>query len=241
MCSASTTSRRRTAWRYCSSSEPIRSSPTCRSSSGAWRSVGSTCGGPRSRCGCSRSAPGRRCWATAVRGWRCILSAGWAVPRLGPGQQPGTVGRSALRPSGRDRAHHHPAWLLTSAVHSGTPFWIAGAGGVALIVLGGCLLLTNGGRGRSPAVTPLADVGAMALSAYSLQIVAVAVFGSNEDHDGAAGWLELALLSVVTVLLATAWRQRLSRRGPLETLRPRLLDQDRTSRRTGQGAMNEVS
>lgn len=111
----------------------------------------------------------------------------------------------------------NPAWLLTSAVHSGTPFWIAGAGGVALIVLGGCLLLIRGG-GVHGVVKPLADLGATALSAYSLQIVAIAVFRSNEDHDGAAAWLELVVLSGLILLLATAWRQRLSRRGPLETL-----------------------
>lgn len=111
-----------------------------------------------------------------------------------------------------------PAWLLTSAVHSGTPFWIAGAGGIALIVLGCCLLLTRPpGRGRAAVATmPVADLGAMALTAYSLQIVAIALFDDN--YDGAAAWIELALFSGAALLLATTWRRRLAERGPLETL-----------------------
>ncbi len=108
-----------------------------------------------------------------------------------------------------------PAWLLTSAAHSGTPFWIAGTGGLALIVLGGCLLLTRGSSVPSAAVAPLANLGAMVLTAYSLQIVAIAIF--KNGYDDSVAWLELAVLSGLMLLLARLWRQR-SRRGPLETL-----------------------
>ncbi|MFC7740326.1 hypothetical protein ACFQXA_04180 [Nocardiopsis composta] len=108
------------------------------------------------------------------------------------------------------------AWLLVPTGHSGTPFEVFGAGGVAIAVLGLCLLV-------SPylgwAVYPLASVGALALTTYVGHILVIALADS--------GWVDGTPLSFVssqlawTVLLgslvfATAWRLLVRRRGPLE-------------------------
>ncbi|MFW5417955.1 DUF1624 domain-containing protein [Nocardiopsis sp. CNT-189] len=108
------------------------------------------------------------------------------------------------------------AWLLVPTGHSGTPFEVFGAGGVAIAVLGLCLL-------ASPylgwAVYPLASVGALALTTYVGHILVIALAES--------GWVDGTPLSFVsdrlamTVLLgslvfATGWRLLVRRRGPLE-------------------------
>jgi uncharacterized membrane protein len=108
------------------------------------------------------------------------------------------------------------AWLLSSAPYSGTPFWIAGAGGIAIFVLGACLLLTRPGTVQHPAMAQLANLGSMVLSAYALHIVASAIL---PDTDTAVGeWVELVGVSSAILLFAETWRRRVSQRGPLETV-----------------------
>ncbi|QTE28672.1 heparan-alpha-glucosaminide N-acetyltransferase domain-containing protein [Pengzhenrongella sicca] len=100
--------------------------------------------------------------------------------------------------------------LLTTVPHSDTTFEVVGNIGVALAVLGGCLVLAE----RAPRlVYPLAATGALSLSAYSFQIVAIAALGDvvvRQPHVGT----HLAFLAV-TLLAASAWHAWLGR-GPLE-------------------------
>lgn len=108
------------------------------------------------------------------------------------------------------------AWLLTSAPYSGTTFWIAGAGGIAVLVLGACLLLTRRGTVRHPAIAQLANLGAMVLTVYSLHIVAYAILPESETN--ATDWLYLVGITAGILVLAGMWRRRVSTRGPLEAL-----------------------
>jgi uncharacterized membrane protein YeiB len=103
-----------------------------------------------------------------------------------------------------------PAWFAGAQPHSSTPFEVVGAGGSAVAVIGVCLVLAD----LLPRLTsPLASVGALALSVYTAQIVAIRLV----DADPAAGWGLWVRFSLTAVVLATAWRLRLGR-GPLERL-----------------------
>ena len=103
-----------------------------------------------------------------------------------------------------------PAWFAGAQPHSSTPFEVVGAGGSAVAVIGVCLVLAD----LLPRLTsPLASVGALALSVYTAQIVAIRLV----DADHAAGWGLWVRFSLTAVVLATAWRLRLGR-GPLERL-----------------------
>ncbi|WP_046470558.1 heparan-alpha-glucosaminide N-acetyltransferase domain-containing protein [Allosalinactinospora lopnorensis] len=108
------------------------------------------------------------------------------------------------------------AWLLTAAPHSGSPFEVYGAGGVAIAVLGVALLVSHYLRW---ALYPLASVGALALTTYVGHVLLIWV--------GEEGWLAGTPLRFVTdnmdwsvllgaLLFATAWRLLVRRRGPLE-------------------------
>ena len=101
------------------------------------------------------------------------------------------------------------AWLSGAAPHSGTTFEIVGSVGVALVVIAVCLVVAE----RLPTATfPLVAVGAMALTAYTGQVIAPAVL--DWDFESVAAWL--AFITVM-VVLATGWRLILGQ-GPLERL-----------------------
>jgi uncharacterized membrane protein len=100
------------------------------------------------------------------------------------------------------------AWLSGAAPHSGTTFEIVGSVGVALVVIGVCLIIAD----LLPLLTfPLASMGSMALTAYTGSVVAAIFLG---DSEGIRTWM--ALMSG-TVVLATTWRLLLGK-GPLERL-----------------------
>jgi hypothetical protein len=128
-----------------------------------------------------------------------------------------------------------PAGLYLEGPHHDTMFEALGSGGFALGVLGLCLLVgsvvTGGSAARGAgrlaqlvrrvllvAVTPLAAVGALALTVYSVQIVTI--WWWTRTHwdllDPATneplGWMVL-----ITLAVATLWRALLGR-GPLERL-----------------------
>ena len=110
----------------------------------------------------------------------------------------------------------HPAYLLISSPHSGAPLEIIGSTGIAMAVLGACLLLAP----RAPRVlAPLQATGRIALSAYVGHILLIALIGLPgmvallTDH----GYGLLLLVVLATPLLAlgtTTWLGR----GPLERL-----------------------
>jgi Heparan-alpha-glucosaminide N-acetyltransferase, catalytic len=104
-------------------------------------------------------------------------------------------------------------WLAVAAPHTGTPFDLAHTTGTALAVLGAALLLAR----LAPAVVwPLAAVGALPLTMYTLHVTALSLYPVEEAEW--AGWSAGALLAVHLVVAlalgvavrATGWR------GPLE-------------------------
>nr|WP_281381973.1 heparan-alpha-glucosaminide N-acetyltransferase domain-containing protein [Nocardiopsis mwathae] len=109
----------------------------------------------------------------------------------------------------------HWAWLLTAAPHSGTPFEVVGAGGVAIAVLGVFLLV---GRYVRWVLFPLAAVGALALTTYVGHILLIWAAESGV-LDGTplqpvADQLPWSVL-LGALVFATLWRL-VARRGPLE-------------------------
>ncbi|MBL0888484.1 heparan-alpha-glucosaminide N-acetyltransferase domain-containing protein [Myceligenerans indicum] len=106
-----------------------------------------------------------------------------------------------------------PDQLWLDGPHDDTMFEVFGSGGFALGVIGLCLYA---GRVGARVLAPLAAVGAMALTVYSAQIVAIwAVTAGGFDlldppTNGPLGWMVL-----VTLAAATLWRA-LFGQGPLE-------------------------
>jgi hypothetical protein len=124
----------------------------------------------------------------------------WADGRPSPG-----VAAGFRRDGGLD-----PAWLSGAAPHGGTTFEVVGSTGVALAVLGLCLVLAD----LLPRLTwPLASVGALALSVYSGHLVAIAVLDPGFPA-GTGLWLRFCVAALVA---ASLWRLLLGR-GPLERL-----------------------
>ena len=103
-------------------------------------------------------------------------------------------------------------WLTVSAPHSGTTFDLAHTIGTSMVVLGGCLLLAR--LVPRVALLPLAAVGSMTFTLYSLHVLALAQDSPLLLDDPAQLWWAHV---VVAVVLATAWRTTLGR-GPLEAL-----------------------
>ncbi|ATL68315.1 heparan-alpha-glucosaminide N-acetyltransferase domain-containing protein [Nocardia terpenica] len=112
-------------------------------------------------------------------------------------------------------------WLTVASPHSGTPFDILGATGVAFAVLGA--LLAVAARLRAP-LYPLIAAGSCALSLYVLQIVAIHLLMPVPDDPDVPlpdsglhqpSWQLLTLFVAGSLLLATLWRS-LFRRGPIE-------------------------
>ena len=102
--------------------------------------------------------------------------------------------------------------LLTTAPHSDSGVEVLANTGSVLVVLAGCLVV----GARLPRVlTPLAATGALALTAYSGQVVAIALLGRRVVFEPT--WPVLVGFALVTLVAATAWRLTLGR-GPLERL-----------------------
>jgi uncharacterized membrane protein YeiB len=140
--------------------------------------------------------------AAAVLGYL----GGWLSTReLAPGQDLDGI-EAGFGSSGE----WDPAWFAGAQPHSSTTFEVVGSGGVAVAVIGVCLVVAD----LLPRLTyPLASVGALALSVYSAQIVAIAAL----DVDSADDWGRWVRFTLTALLLATVWRLRLGR-GPLERL-----------------------
>jgi len=136
--------------------------------------------------------PARTRWALAGAGLAAVLV--------------GHVGAWALRRADVD------AWLATTEPHSSTTLELLGNTGVAVLVIVGAVALGS----RWPrAVAPVAAVGALALTAYTVHIVAIWLIGPEVVFEPrVASWL--AFLAI-TVAVCWAWRARFGR-GPFERL-----------------------
>jgi uncharacterized membrane protein YeiB len=113
--------------------------------------------------------------------------------------------------------------------HASTTAELFGAGGLALVVLGALTALVQRLPLLRTLTAPLAAVGAMPLTIYSLQLVALAVYlvpYEPFDFEAWRSWSLLGVFVVGSLVVAVAWR-RLVGRGPLEwllsraSLRPR--------------------
>ncbi len=110
--------------------------------------------------------------------------------------------------------------LWTARPHSTGLLEVIGSGGFALAVLGVCLLLCR--TVLVWVVLPLRAVGAMPLTAYTLQLVvwaaiAAAVLDRVGDLTGFRALEPFWPLTIGTVVLCTAWALLVGR-GPLETV-----------------------
>jgi len=103
-----------------------------------------------------------------------------------------------------------PAELTTSAPHSSTTFEVLGNTGVAFLVIVASLAAAE----QWPrALAPLAAVGSLALTAYTVHIVVIAIVGDQVVFQQTVlGWL--AFLGA-TIALCWLWTRYLGR-GPLE-------------------------
>jgi uncharacterized membrane protein YeiB len=134
---------------------------------------------------------------------RRLLLCGLPLAALGY-----TAGAVAVRIIPRE--HTLRLALLDAAPHADSAVEVVGSIGVVLCVLAVCLVVAS----RAPAwLYPLTATGALALTAYSVQIVAIAWLG--EDVFVRPSNLRLAAFIVVTLAAAALWRRRLGR-GPLE-------------------------
>lgn len=105
-----------------------------------------------------------------------------------------------------------PSWssLLYAYPHSGMPFEIVGGVGSSLVVIDLCLMLAR----RLPALCwPVTAVGAMPLTIYVLQALALELPGLRFDRTDSI-WVLIAFVFGATTV-AMAWLARY-RRGPLE-------------------------
>ncbi|MEZ0447314.1 DUF418 domain-containing protein [Cellulomonas sp. ICMP 17802] len=105
-----------------------------------------------------------------------------------------------------------PIGLATSAPHSSTTFEVVGNVGVALLVIAASLAVAE----RWPRVlAPLAAVGSLALTAYTVHVVVIAALGQTVVYDPSVEvWLAFLL---TTVALCWLWATAVGR-GPFEWL-----------------------
>jgi uncharacterized protein len=102
------------------------------------------------------------------------------------------------------------ATLATTEPHSGSPFEVIGSMGFALAVTALCLLVAGPARW---VLYPLAAVGAMALTAYTVHVVIVADIGRAAFEQTGNG---LYLSFIVGALAVCAMWTLLFGKGPLE-------------------------
>jgi hypothetical protein len=107
-----------------------------------------------------------------------------------------------------------PGWLLSVTPHSGSPFDVVGAGGIAVAVLGMCLLTA---RGLPWLIVPLTATEALALTLYAGHISVLALVQDTTAAIAAHPWPVTAVVVVGAVLAATGWRNPVGR-GSLEAL-----------------------
>lgn len=104
-------------------------------------------------------------------------------------------------------------WLTGAEPHSGTTFEVVGSTGLAVLLVVACLL----GAERLPRpVSPLAAVGALALTVYSAHLLVIRVLMEAMPGrvQGPGLWLWFAVAALAGAWL---WRRTLGR-GPLEWL-----------------------
>ncbi|TFD63560.1 DUF418 domain-containing protein [Cryobacterium ruanii] len=108
---------------------------------------------------------------------------------------------------------------VSAQAHSGSIAEVIGSGGLAVLLIGALLWLIAVEPGSQVRVLrgilwPLAATGSMALTVYTLQILALAVVAGGSEIDY-PGWPLLIGMLLLSFLGAGLWRQFLGK-GPLE-------------------------
>ncbi len=142
-----------------------------------------------------------------VRTQLVLLGSGVAVAVVGYGT--GVLLQDLWQPS----PHTFGALLVSTQPHTDSAVEMVGNTGVALAVVGLCLLLTRPTVGRV-LLTPVSASGAMSLTVYSLHIVYIRILGDDAVWYPTSNWPLVALV-LATFVLATAW-QLLWGQGPFE-------------------------
>lgn len=104
--------------------------------------------------------------------------------------------------------------LMLSAGHSEMPLWLISATGSAAAVAGLMLIITPR---LGALVQPLVITGQLALTCYTLHLIAIAVIVRPESPDPNPSIVISLLIIVGLILLSLAWGA-LKLRGPLESL-----------------------
>ena len=155
-----------------------------------------------------------RAGVTRLRVQGLLVAVGMVLAAVGYGLDATTGSSSA------EEATSYLGALWTARPHSTGLLEVIGSGGFALFTLGVCLLACR--TVLVWVVLPLRAVGAMPLTAYTLQLVVWAVVAALtlERVSDLAGFRALEPfwpLTLGTVLFCTAWALLVGR-GPLETL-----------------------
>jgi uncharacterized membrane protein len=155
-----------------------------------------------------------RAAAALLGGGAALAVAAWAGSALllGPGG-----GAAVLGPDLDERRYGTVPtdtwwWLAVEAPHTGTPFDLAHTTGTALAVLGAMLLAR-----AVPVLTwPLAAVGAMPLTLYTLHVTALAIFPVEAAEAAGISAGSLLVIHLIAVLVIGVAVRAAGRRGPLE-------------------------
>jgi hypothetical protein len=134
---------------------------------------------------------------------------------LGPGG-----GAAVLGPAVRERRYGTVPtdtwwWLAVEAPHTGTPFDLAHTTGTALAVLGAMLLLA---RVVPLQLWPLAAVGSMPLTLYTLHVTALAVFPPKAAVAAGVSLGTLLAVHLAAALALGVLVRSTGLRGPLEAV-----------------------
>ncbi len=143
----------------------------------------------------------------SVRTQLVLLGAGVAAAVVGYGT--GALLQELLRPA----PGTFTAVLVSTQPHTDSAVEMVGNTGVAVAVVGLCLLLTRPTVLRV-LLTPVSASGAMSLTVYSLHIVYIRILGEDAVWYPESNWPLVALV-LGTFVLATAW-QLLWGQGPFE-------------------------
>ena len=106
-------------------------------------------------------------------------------------------------------------WLAVEAPHTGSPFDLAHTTGTALGVLGAMLLLA---RAAPALVWPLAAVGSIPLTLYTLHVTALAVVPVRAASAAGVPPLELWAIHLLVALAIGITLRAAGVRGPLEAV-----------------------
>lgn len=187
------------------------------------------------RAATDNAAARRLAWRTTAFGAALALSA-WIVVTVTAertiaelaqkmGVEPTMIGQLYFGDSYGTVLAQNPAWLLSPSAHSGTTLDLVLTTGIALTVLGLCLLLGTVLAPRARLILePVRRAGAAPLTIYALHIIAVAMSTllAVTVGDGPLQWytqgVGIWVLHVVGAILIGMLLMIADRRGPLESV-----------------------